>query len=63
MRSNFLRYDAPPLVCMVQADNPERIKELIQQAHDDMIRAAKSLDYLAAARYRDQMRELEKLLK
>ena len=29
MRSNFLRYDAPPLVCMVQADNPERIKELI----------------------------------
>ena len=42
---------------------PERIKELIQQAHDDMIRAAKSLDYLAAARYRDQMRELEKLLK
>ena len=29
MRSNFLRYDAPPLVCMVQADNHERIKELI----------------------------------
>ena len=29
MKSNFLRYDVPPLVCMVQADNPERIKELI----------------------------------
>jgi excinuclease ABC subunit B len=48
---------------MSEYQTPERIKELIKQAHDDMTRAAKSLDYLAAARYRDQMRELEKLLK
>ena len=26
---NFLKYDTPPLTCMVQADNPDRIKELI----------------------------------
>ena len=28
-KSNFLKYDYPPLVCMVQADNPSRVKELI----------------------------------
>ena len=28
-RSEFLSNEYPPLVCMVQADNPERIKELI----------------------------------
>jgi excinuclease ABC subunit B len=42
---------------------PESIKEQIAKLRDDMFRAAKSLDYLAAARYRDQMHELEKLLK
>ena len=26
---NFLKYDTPPLTCMVQADNPDRINELI----------------------------------
>ena len=35
----------------------------IRMAREAMERAAKSLDYLAAARYRDQMRELEKLKK
>ncbi|MBQ5710676.1 MAG: excinuclease ABC subunit UvrB [Alistipes sp.] len=47
----------------VEYTTPESIREQIAKAHDDMIRAAKSLDYAAAARYRDQMRALEKLLK
>ncbi len=34
---------------------------LIAKARDDMERAAKSLDFLAAARYRDRMYELQKL--
>ena len=37
------------------------IKALIDQARADMERAAKSLDFLAAARYRDRIQELEKL--
>lgn len=37
------------------------IDELIAQARSDMERAAKSLDFLAAARYRDRMYELQKL--
>ena len=39
----------------------EDIETQIKQAREDMERAAKSLDFLAAARYRDRMRELEKL--
>ena len=46
-----------------QYTTPESIREQIAKAHDDMMRAAKSLDYAAAARYRDQMKALEKLLK
>ena len=35
--------------------------QLIAKAREDMERAAKSLDFLAAARYRDRMYELQKL--
>ncbi len=47
-----------------EADTKYTTKDLdtqIREAREAMERAAKSLDYLAAARYRDQMRELEKL--
>ena len=56
---------APAIAAEESAEytTPESIREQIAKAHDDMIRAAKSLDYAAAARYRDQMRALEKLLK
>ena len=39
----------------------EDIDTLIAKAQADMERAAKSLDFLAAARFRDQMYELMKL--
>ena len=39
----------------------ENIDALIAKAKEDMERAAKSLDFLAAARYRDRMYELQKL--
>ena len=39
----------------------KNIDALIQKAKEDMERAAKSLDFLAAARYRDRMYELQKL--
>ena len=34
---------------------------LIDRAREDMERAAKSLDFLAAAKFRDRMYELQKL--
>ena len=34
---------------------------LIDKAREDMERAAKSLDFLAAAKFRDRMYELQKL--
>jgi excinuclease UvrABC nuclease subunit len=37
------------------------IYEQINRAREDMERAAKSLDFLAAARYRDRMYELQKV--
>jgi len=40
----------------------ESIEEQIKRAKKDMERAAKSLDFLAASRYRDHMYELQKLL-
>jgi excinuclease ABC subunit B len=40
---------------------PENIDAQIAKAREDMERAAKSLDFLAAARYRDRMYELQKL--
>ena len=39
----------------------ENIDALITKAREDMERAAKSLDFLAAARYRDRMYELQKI--
>ena len=40
----------------------EEIRAEIARAQADMERAAKSLDFLAAARFRDRIQELEKLL-
>ena len=37
------------------------IAPLIDKAREDMERAAKSLDFLAAAKFRDRMYELQKL--
>ena len=37
------------------------INALIEQARADMERAAKSLDFMAAARYRDRMYELQQI--
>jgi len=39
----------------------ENLDALIDRAREDMERAAKALDFLAAARYRDRMYELQKL--
>lgn len=39
----------------------KELDALINKAREDMERAAKSLDFLAAARYRDRMYELQKL--
>lgn len=39
----------------------ENIDTLIDKAREEMERAAKSLDFLAAARFRDRMYELQKL--
>ena len=39
----------------------QNVDALITKAREDMERAAKSLDFLAAARYRDRMYELQKL--
>ena len=45
-----------------QPQSAEQIRAEISRAQADMERAAKSLDFLAAARYRDRIQELEKLL-
>ena len=37
------------------------LDSLIEQARADMERAAKSLDFMAAARYRDRMYELQQI--
>jgi sialate O-acetylesterase len=39
----------------------ENIDSLIEQARNNMERAAKSLDFMAAARYRDRMYELQQI--
>ena len=39
----------------------ENLDTLIAKAKEEMERAAKSLDFLAAAKYRDRMYELQKL--
>ena len=32
MKRTFLNYEKPLLTCMVQADTPERIKELVEKS-------------------------------
>ena len=50
-------YTTPP----AQETTVETLEALIDKARQEMERAAKSLDFLAAARYRDRMYELQKL--
>ena len=39
----------------------DSIDRLIEEANSDMVAAAKALDFVAAARHRDRMRELQAL--
>jgi excinuclease ABC subunit B len=48
-------YNATPTLSGKELD------ELIKKAREDMERAAKSLDFMAAMRYRDRMYELQKM--
>ena len=45
----------------VQYGAGSNLDTLIEQARSDMERAAKSLDFMAAARYRDRMYELQQM--
>jgi excinuclease ABC subunit B len=44
-----------------QYNAAENLNSLIEQARNDMERAARSLDFMAAARYRDRMYELQQI--
>lgn len=60
-------YDIKPKTVSVAADvsdtyGTSQLEELIRKATEDMERAAKSLDFLAAAQYRDLMYEYRKRL-
>ena len=64
--TNTVLYPAAEQNRMIAADvetayNAGDLDSLIAKAREDMERAAKSLDFLAAARYRDRMYELQKL--
>lgn len=64
--ANTVLYPAAEQNRMIAADvetayNAGDLDSLIVKAREDMERAAKSLDFLAAARYRDRMYELQKL--
>ena len=54
--------DVAAVTLAQQPQSVEQIRAEISRAQADMERAAKSLDFLAAARYRDRIQELEKLL-
>jgi excinuclease ABC subunit B len=54
--------DVAAVTQAAQPQSAEQIRAEIARAQADMERAAKSLDFLAAARYRDRIQELEKLL-
>jgi excinuclease ABC subunit B len=60
-------YDAGVMGISMVADNRaqyesgQNIDKLIEQARKDMERAAKSFDFMAAARYRDRMYELQQI--
>ena len=64
--ANTVLYPAAEQNRMIAADvetayNAGDLDSLIAKAREDMERAARSLDFLAAARYRDRMYELQKL--
>ena len=64
--ANTVLYPAAEQNRMIAADvetayNAGDLDSLIAKAREDMERAAKSLDFLAAAHYRDRMYELQKL--
>ena len=64
--ANTVLYPAAEQNRMIAADvetayNAGDLDSLIAKAREEMERAAKSLDFLAAARYRDRMYELQKL--
>ncbi|MGV3630782.1 MAG: excinuclease ABC subunit UvrB [Bacteroidota bacterium] len=48
---------------VVQYMNQDQLKKLIESTKKEMEKAAKDLDFIEAARLRDEMRELEKMLK
>lgn len=54
--------DIPTITETPKPQTAEQIRAEIASAQADMERAAKSLDFLAAARFRDRIQELEKLL-
>ncbi|MEG1405957.1 MAG: UvrB/UvrC motif-containing protein, partial [Alistipes sp.] len=56
-------HDCRPMAADVEKSYSasENVDALITKAKEDMERAAKSLDFLAAARFRDRMYELQKL--
>lgn len=61
-RTDFDHY-ATPMAADVQKSYAAAadLDTLIQKAKEEMERAAKSLDFLAAAKFRDRMYELQKL--
>ena len=42
--------------------NAEQLKKAIQHSRKEMEKAAKELDFIAAAKYRDELQELERML-
>ena len=47
---------------VLQFMNAERLKKAIQHSRKEMEKAAKELDFIAAAKYRDELQELERML-
>lgn len=60
VESNKVSIAADPVV---QYMNKEELKKLIAQTRKSMERAARDLDFIEAARLRDEMYELEKMMK
>ncbi len=59
-------YDDKPSIAadpVVQYMNQDQLKKLIDSTRKNMEKAAKDLDFIEAARLRDEMRELEKMVK
>lgn len=48
---------------VVQYMKKEQLQKLLSQVKSDMAKAVKALDFMEAARLRDEMYELEKILK